>query len=83
LIAFSIALIEDASNGWIVSRRASGAVVVDLDAIEQRRAGASGAHRAELPDGRVVGLAHTLPRIVDEIVDQRHCRKNVAIAGGG
>ena len=45
------------------------AVVVDRDAVEQRGARTSRAHRAELVPGRVHGLLHVLPGVLKEFVD--------------
>ena len=82
MIARSIALIELLSYGWTVSSRASGAlivaicrsgvivaVVVDVDAVQQRRAGAPGAHGLELLARRLHGLVHVLARVLKEFVD--------------
>ena len=81
-IARSIALIELLSYGWTVSSRASGArdrgqllerrrgaVVVDHDPVQQRRAGAAGADRAELVAGRLDRLAHPLAGVGQQLVD--------------
>src|SRR3954454_391650 len=54
-------------GGELLERRLR-AVVVDDDAVEQRRAGAAGAHRAELPARRVDGLLHALAGVGDQLV---------------
>ena len=75
MIAFSIALIELGSNGWIVSIRGSGTlivasclsgvgvpVVVDVDAVEQRGRRAAGAHGVELVACVLDRLVHAASR---------------------
>src|SRR5215218_6628725 len=52
--------------------RRHGAVVVDHDPVEQRRAGAAGPHGAELAPRRVNGLVHVLSRVREEVVDDAH-----------
>src|SRR5205807_225565 len=48
------------------------AVVVDRDAVEQHGARPPGAHRPELVADRLDGLAHPLPGVLQEIVNDAH-----------
>ena len=52
----------------LVERRRR-AVVVDLDAVEQRRRGAPGAHGVELVRRRLDRLVHAPLRVVEQVVD--------------
>ena len=46
-----------------------GAVVVDLDAVEQVRRRAAGAHGRELGPGGLDGLLHPARRLVEEVLE--------------
>src|SRR3954451_20896774 len=52
-----------------LAQRRLRAVVVDADAVQQRRAGPPGAHGLELLARRVHGLVHVLARVLKEFVD--------------
>ena len=80
---FSIAFIEDLSNGWIVSIRASGtlmvascfsgvmrAVVVDGHAVEQLRARAAGPDGPELALRGLHRASHAITGVGDQLVGQ-------------
>ena len=51
-------------------QRGHRAVVVDHDAVQQRRARAAGAHRRELVLGGLHRLGHPLARVLEQFVDQ-------------
>src|SRR5262249_52849643 len=44
-------------------------VVIDVDAVQERRAGPAGTHRLELDPRRFHGLVHVLARVLEEFVD--------------
>src|SRR5690606_35983078 len=62
--------VDDVEGGQLVHRR-GGAVVVDLDLVEQGRVCPAGADRAEVLPGDRHGLLHLLLRFEESLVDHR------------
>jgi hypothetical protein len=67
------ARLGNADGGELLQRRLL-TVVVDVDAVEQPRRCASGAHGVELVVRVVDGLAHPCLRVGDQLVDGCHFR---------
>src|SRR4051794_19917455 len=64
------ARLGDADRRDVLQRRRS-VVVVDRDAVEERRRSTARAHRMEVLLRRLDGLVHPLRRVIDEVVDRR------------
>src|SRR5262249_29743119 len=66
-------------NGRELLQRRRLPVVLDVDAVQQRRRGAACAYAVELLLGRLDGLVHSAHRVLDEIIDHQSAPVSVGV----